>query len=239
MRKITVLIASYNYGRYIDRAICSALNQTLDHQDYEILVVDDGSTDDTVDRLQPFEGQIRLHRQQNQGLVPACNAGIKLSRGRYLIRLDADDELEPNALFEMSSVLDRKEDVELVCADRWEIDSEGKEFLVEIDLRNIFSTIAPGIMFRTRCLYEVGMYQPLYWEEYDLMIRLLHRYKPWYVKRPLYRYYLHDDSMTANPERRQQGWIELVEMWGIDELRKYGYSADLEAAWSEMAQKQK
>jgi len=239
MYKVTVLIASCNYGCYVGRAIQSTLNQTFSRHDYEILVVDDGSTDDTGDRLRQFEGQIRLYQQQNLGLARACNAGIKLSQGRYLIRLDADDELEPEALFEMTSVLDRNCDVELVCADRWEIGSDGHESLVEVDLGNIFSLIAPGVMFRTRCLHDVGMYRPLFWEEHDLMIRLYERYKPACIKKPLYRYYQHSGSMTQDPERRRQGWMELVEIWGVDELRKWGYSEDLEATWSQIARRDK
>lgn len=92
----SVVIATYNYGRFVARAIDSVLDQTLD--DYEIVVVDDGSTDDTQERLCAYAGRITSIRRANGGQASAYNDGIALARGRFVCILDADDELLPDAL---------------------------------------------------------------------------------------------------------------------------------------------
>lgn len=92
----SVVIATYNYGRFVARAIDSVLGQTL--ADYEIVVVDDGSTDDTPERLGAYAGRITSVRRENGGQASAYNDGIALARGRFVCILDADDELLPDAL---------------------------------------------------------------------------------------------------------------------------------------------
>lgn len=92
----SVVIATYNYGRFVSRAIDSVLGQTL--TDYEIIVVDDGSTDDTPERLHAYDGRITSVRRENGGQASAYNDGIARSRGRFVCILDADDELLPDAL---------------------------------------------------------------------------------------------------------------------------------------------
>lgn len=92
----SVVIATYNYGRFVARAIDSVLDQTMD--DCEIVVVDDGSTDDTQERLYAYAGRITSIRRENGGQASAYNDGIALARGRFVCILDADDELLPDAL---------------------------------------------------------------------------------------------------------------------------------------------
>jgi glycosyltransferase involved in cell wall biosynthesis len=92
---VSVIIPCYNQSRYLGEAIESVLRQTYAH--YEIIVVDDGSTDDTAIAAARFE-QARCLIQKNQGLAAARNAGLEASRGSYAVFLDADDRLLPNAL---------------------------------------------------------------------------------------------------------------------------------------------
>ena len=95
MPKVSVIIPTYNYAKYIIRAIDSVLNQT--YKDFEIIVVDDGSTDDTRDLVETkYKDKIRYFYQENNGAPAARNKGILESRGEYCIFLDADDELGKN-----------------------------------------------------------------------------------------------------------------------------------------------
>src|SRR5215831_4384156 len=95
---ITVLIDAYNYGRYIDDAIQSVLNQTLDASKYEIVVIDDGSTDDTPQRVEAFGDRVRYIRKENGGQASAFNVGICAARGQWIALLDADDAWMPTKL---------------------------------------------------------------------------------------------------------------------------------------------
>src|SRR5215217_7762241 len=92
---VTVVIPCYNQAHFLKEAIESVLKQSYAH--YEIVVVDDGSTDETSEVASSYEG-VRLIRQENRGLAEARNTGIKHSEGDFLVFLDADDRLLPEAL---------------------------------------------------------------------------------------------------------------------------------------------
>jgi glycosyltransferase involved in cell wall biosynthesis len=93
---ISVIIPCYNYARHVAQAIESALGQSYPHR--EIIVVNDGSTDDSLAVISRYAGAARIIDQPNQGHIPACNRGFAASRGELVIFLDADDWLEPDAL---------------------------------------------------------------------------------------------------------------------------------------------
>src|SRR5260370_4024907 len=97
-RFFTVLIDTYNYGEYIEEAVSSALAQDFPAEQREILVVDDGSTDDTQERLRKFGETIRYLRKPNGGQASAFNFGFEHARGEVIALLDADDVLLPAKL---------------------------------------------------------------------------------------------------------------------------------------------
>src|SRR2546423_7727277 len=91
---VSVVVPAYNYARYLPQAIDSALGQT--HPPLEVIVVDDGSTDDTPRVLDAYGDRIRAVRQANQGAGAARNAGIAVARGEYVAFLDSDDLWRPD-----------------------------------------------------------------------------------------------------------------------------------------------
>ena len=93
---ISVVIPTYNYGHFVTEAVDSVLAQTYRH--YEVVVVDDGSTDDTRARLAPYGDRIRYIHQENQGLSAARNTGIRAARGGVIGLLDSDDKWHPRKL---------------------------------------------------------------------------------------------------------------------------------------------
>lgn len=114
---VSVIIPTYNYARFISQAIESVLAQTC--QNFEIIVVDDGSTDDTRERVARFP-QVRYLYQANKGIAPARNAGLHASRGDFLVFLDADDRLLPEALATGVDCLDDNPDCVFVSG-HWEV----------------------------------------------------------------------------------------------------------------------
>jgi hypothetical protein len=93
---VTCVITAYNYGRYVGGAIESALNQDWPADRLEVLVVDDGSTDDTAERAERYGERVRVIRQANAGVIAATNRGIAEARGELIALLDADDEWLPH-----------------------------------------------------------------------------------------------------------------------------------------------
>src|SRR5919112_6190031 len=92
---VTVVIPCYNQAHFLGEAIESVLSQS--YRNFEIIVVDDGSTDETSEVASRYE-EVRLIRQENRGLSGARNTGIRDSQGEFLVFLDADDKLLPGAL---------------------------------------------------------------------------------------------------------------------------------------------
>jgi glycosyltransferase involved in cell wall biosynthesis len=124
---VSVVIATYNYGRYLAGALRSVLAQTF--TDYEILVIDDGSTDDTPHVVKPFLGDPRVsyRRTDHVGQPGAKNAGIRAAQGRFIAFLDADDLWLPNKLARQVELLQRDSALGVVHARRRLIDADSWE----------------------------------------------------------------------------------------------------------------
>jgi glycosyltransferase involved in cell wall biosynthesis len=112
----SVVIPSFNYAQYLSRALDSVLSQR--DSNYEVVVVDDGSTDNTADVVRSyqleFSNKIAYVFQHNRGLSAARNHGISLASGEYLLFLDADDELLPGALRQFHFALERTPGLDFV-----------------------------------------------------------------------------------------------------------------------------
>jgi glycosyltransferase involved in cell wall biosynthesis len=114
MVKVTVIIPTYNYALYISEAIQSVLDQTYSLNLIEIIVVDDGSIDNTATVLEPFieRGEVQYYYQENKGKANATKFGLKKSTGSYIFNLDADDYYLPNKIAETVAVFES--DAEIV-----------------------------------------------------------------------------------------------------------------------------
>jgi len=114
MTKVSVVIPCYNQGSFLDEAVDSVLNQTF--QDFEIIVVNDGSTDKTTTKLLATyqKPKTRIIHTENRGVAAARNLGIKESRGDYILPLDADDKIEPEFLQKCVDILENHPDISIV-----------------------------------------------------------------------------------------------------------------------------
>jgi len=121
--KVSVAIATYNRARYIRQAIESVLNQTM--TDFEVIVVDDGSTDNTVDVIADYRDRIRFVRTENGGPARARNMGMAMARGEYICWLDSDDLFHPAKLAVQVAVLDARPELGMVWTDCTAFDDQG------------------------------------------------------------------------------------------------------------------
>ncbi len=207
---ITVYITNYNYGRYIRAAIESVLHQTL--QDFEIIIIDDGSTDDSREIIEEFNGhpQIKVIFQQNKGLNVTNNIALRVARGKYIMRLDADDYLDQNALLVMSNLLEQDEALGLVFPDYYLVDAEGN--IDSIHRRHDFDKdvslldqAAHGActMIRVDFLKELGGYNEDYscQDGYELWVKFSAKHRVKNVNTPLFYYRQHGNNLTKNENR--------------------------------------
>ena len=123
MPKVTVYILNYNYSSYIDKAIKSVLDQT--YRNLEILVIDDGSTDNSMDVIRNYSDQVKVVQQNNIGLVKSIVKAFSIAKGEYVVRLDADDWLAPNCIEMLVKKIEEDKNIALVFPDYFEVDEFG------------------------------------------------------------------------------------------------------------------
>lgn len=226
---VTVLVATYNQSQYLPFALDSLLAQTLLPGSFEVVVINDGSTDDTPAVLETYRDRLLVLHRPNRGLVATCNEGLDLARGRYFTRLDSDDLVVPEWLECLVKTLES--DSAACCAypDRYELHGR-QQVPVDTDAENLYWLVACGTLFRTETLRAIGGFRPFYWEEYDLYLRLRQVGGFLHVPQPLYIYRKHELSMTNNSESRTEGWLQLAREWGADTLRSAGTHQEMEEA---------
>ncbi|RPI77353.1 MAG: glycosyltransferase family 2 protein [Desulfobacteraceae bacterium] len=187
MMKVSVIIPSFNRARKLIRAIASVLYQTFPH--YEIIVVDDGSTDGTAEALTPFRAQIRyLCHPRNRGVSAARNAGIRAAQAPFLAFLDSDDYWFPQKL-EKQVVFFQTHPEALICqtdeiwirnqrrVNPWNKHHKPSGDIFEPSLERCL--VSPSaVMLKKRLLDEIGLFDEslVVCEDYDLWLRTACRY---------------------------------------------------------------
>lgn len=184
MPKVSVILPAFNASNTVGRAIQSVLRQSF--QDFELIVINDGSRDDTKWKIEQFhDSRVRCISQANLGLVAALRRGIDESNGQYIARIDADDEWEhSDKLRAQVEYLDTNPDCVLVGTNYTVVRSDGRTVNVapprdDLAIRRVMlldATFAhPTVLFRKVTYHQVGGYRNThgrYVEDFDLWFRL-------------------------------------------------------------------
>jgi glycosyltransferase involved in cell wall biosynthesis len=233
--RISVVIAAYNIGEFIGRAIESVLAQTRGPD--EIIVVDDGSTDETAAQIKKFGAKVKYIYQDNAGPGAARNTGIKAAGGEWVAFLDGDDEWLPDNLKLQTDLLNRNPDIfwsvgnynsclydenriaPYLVPEKAKTLMRGKDYFD--DYFDAFMFGAHGctdtILVKRELLQGIGLFLPgiPFGEDIDLWFRLAIRQpKVGYVSQPIAVYYLHQPgSLIESTQTRQKMNVvcELVE----------------------------
>lgn len=199
--KVSIIITCYNREKHIARAIRSALSQSFEKDQYEVIVVDDGSSDNSLQIIKDFEDDVRIiEHKENKGLPTARNNGIKKAKGRFIVHLDSDDYMQEDLIYIEYLHLAFNPDWGAVACDYYEID-ENEEHVRRLDSSR--NPIACGLMFRKENLIDIGLYneEMLLCEDEELRERYEKKFKIGFVKLPLYRYLKHNENMTNDEAR--------------------------------------
>lgn len=199
---VSVVVTNYNYGIHIRRCIRSLLNQDLDRGRYEIIVIDDHSDDDSLSALEAFvqAGDIQLIvNKRNLGVGACARIGVDASRGKFVIRVDADDYVQPPFLYMLLNCLKLNPAYVGVSCDYFLTDDEERILSVQSFKEN---GLACGLMLRISYLELIGSYNPKrkIFEDKDLAARLDHS-RIYHLPIPLYNYVRHGKSLTARVPR--------------------------------------
>jgi glycosyltransferase involved in cell wall biosynthesis len=197
--EISVVIANYNNSCFLSRSIRSSINQSFNNSEYEIIVVDDCSTDDSISVLNRFSDKIKIiQNEKNIGLSESCNKAVTLAESKFCFFLDADDYIGKNVLSVQHDFLSYNKDyIDAVSCDYLEVD------IRENVLRRRNGESYPircGIMYYTDHLLRLGPYnKSVPREDIDFRERFLKSGKYIYnVPIPYYRYTQHNSSITKN-----------------------------------------
>jgi len=201
--QVSVIIPVHNQEKYVGRCIRSLLKQTFPEDDYELIIINDGSTDKTFDVLKPFMGDIRYHENEEQlGLPASLNIAIKKARGQFIVRVDGDDFVHWDYLKILAMHLQLNHDIDAIACD-YQLVNDQQDILNQINC--VEEPIGCGIMFRLDQLIDIGLYDEgfLVREDEDLRIRFLKKYSITRVHLPLYRYRKHENNITGNKHDMQ------------------------------------
>ena len=212
--RVSVLMSVHNDARYLARAVESILGQTF--ADFEFIVVDDGSTDESLGILQSFDDpRLRLISRENRGLPVSLNEGLAAARGEYVARQDADDLSLPTRLEREVEYLDRHRAVGLVGTNYTIIDEDD----VAQSTTSVFThpddlAVAQicsnqyghgSVMFRRELVLGLGGYDPTvgHVEDYDLFVRIARVSKIANLAEPLYLWRRRSEGITLSNHEAQ------------------------------------
>jgi glycosyltransferase involved in cell wall biosynthesis len=176
----------------------------MPEDDYEVIVVDDMSTDRSWEIIQGFGSLVvPIRLDKNSGVSAASNAGIRKASGRYVVRVDGDDFINKNFIFSMYEVLKWNEDIGFVYCDHIVVNEklERKQSLNTLDS---LLDHGAGIMFRKRYLESIGLYDESLRnrEDYDLILRYIKNFNGYHLRLPYYRYFKRSGSLSSKIAER-------------------------------------
>jgi glycosyltransferase involved in cell wall biosynthesis len=247
---VSVIIPTYNRSQFVTEAIDSVLHQT--YPNIELIVVNDGSTDDTEQKLQPYLGNIIYEWQENQGPGPAVNTGLRVAKGKYIARLDDDDLFTPDKIEKQVKVFGENPDVGLVTSGCFITDSIGRIISVQkapdfseygpfLSFILDYNLLQPTVMVRRECHdhAKVGLYKNTYAQEFNIFLRISRYWKVWVIDQPLALHRRHSGNRTVDSYKNEElkrdisGFIcDVLADVSLEELFPAVRSTSLPYRWS-------
>lgn len=239
---VSIIVPCYNGEAFVDRCMRSIYIQN--YPNIEIIAVDDGSTDHSLEKLSAWEARfqeknmrLRIVHQENRGLGGAINTGLKYVTGAYLSLLDIDDEYLPNAVKARAEYLSQHPDVDVVRSNGWYVSKDGKSPFIsdqqEKEIDNIFVAFLEGktnnwagsYMVRASALFRFypdrEIYTSRYGQNLQLLLPLVYQKQCGYIDEPHMNYNQQEDSLSkaSEPEKAKQRRLE--NMAGYRDIRIY------------------
>lgn len=213
----SIVITNYNQGRFLNRSINSAIQQSANSNSYEIVIVDDGSTDDSISIIEGIiknnPGRtMKLVRKTNGGTASARNEGIRQSKGDYIGFLDADDEYLPRKLELSYEYLSSAKEVALVYSDYIEVDSSTNKARYspkpDFNYQKLkrLCIVSTNSFIKKEITAKIGLFDETIRviEDYDYWLRIIAGgYMALRIPEPLFKYYQHDSNKTRTASNEE------------------------------------
>lgn len=222
--KISVITPSFNQGIFIERTIQSVLNQNYPHLEY--LVMDGGSSDETLEILQQYQAQLTWVSESDRGQAAAINKGFRQATGDIVCWLNADDEFTPSALRTVAAYFNQHPEAQFVYGDAETVDESGRRYgrrgnvkaatFDDLLYQGDF-IVQPAAFWRAGLLKQIGLLDETlrYCLDYEYWLRIAQKYPLHYLAVPLARERFHSQAKTTQATVSRMAEIEAV-------ARRYG-----------------
>ena len=243
---VSVLLPAYNSGDYLVISVESILAQS--YSDFELIVLDDGSTDNSLDRICKISDHrlIVIRNNVNQGLINTLNHGLECARAPLIARMDADDVAHRNRLMRQVEEFSRRPDLVLLGTNAKLIDSKGQVFgLINVpsgylNIRKVIlngnAFIHSSVMFRAKIIRDLGGYScdAVHAEDYALWLEMVYNYIVENIPESLMFYRVHPGQISQKKIAAQRRMVDVIrhKVWakvserclelGIDPIRRQG-----------------
>ena len=209
MIKYSIIITNYNYHKFLDRCISSSLNQDK-KKSFEVLIVDDGSSLESIKIIKKYKNKnnFKAFFLKNNGLEKAANFGILKARGKYIIRVDADDLLASNFLTKVDNCIKKYGNYKFYYSNYFIVDEDDKiistKVLPKFSAQEILERgdfLATGTVYEKKTIIKFGLYDTKVkncgLENYSLILKLiLSKIKGFRINEPLFFFRVHKKSMS-------------------------------------------
>jgi len=227
---VSVILPTYNRKKLLGRSVQSVLNQT--YQDFELIIIDDGSTDDTERLVKSLNSEkiIFIRHEQNKGVAAARNTGLRLATGEYIAFQDSDDEWMLDKLENQIRAFETSPPEVGMVYTAYLVKAHGEEGYIhflepKIKDRSIFSNLVrrhfmgmPGLMLKRDCFERGGTFDERFpaFDDWDLFLRMSRHYHSKGINKPLFINYRQADSVSSNLSYITKGFQLLLEKYYHD-----------------------
>ena len=192
---VSVYITNKNYGKYLDNAIKSVFKQT--YKKKELIIIDDASSDNSKNIINIYENNKIcrvIYNETTKGLIKSSNIAIKAAKGKYVLRLDADDYLDPNAISLMVGTIEKEDSIALVYSDYYLVDEKKNILSLEKKINRDKKSLEHEPVLAACCLikkssiFSVNLYDERFNRQdgYDLWYKLINNFKVKHIPLPLF-----------------------------------------------------
>ena len=229
--KISIITPSFNQGQFIEQTIQSVLSQNYPHLEY--IVMDGGSTDNTLAILKKYEGKLKWFSGKDKGQSDAINKGLKMATGDVVTWLNSDDYYLPHTLKKVVEEFEKNKEIQWITGEYIIVDEKGeqiqsfvswyKKLLRKHPTFNMLSfanfIIQPSTFWKREIMQSVGYLKKEYHYcmDYDLWLRIMKKYKPTIISSPLSAFRIHGESKGKLQYGKQfKEEVEVVKLYNKD-----------------------
>lgn len=248
---VSVIVPAYNHDKYIEKCIDSIIDQT--YQNIEIIIINDGSTDKTMDKLAFYKNHkgVIIINQENKGLCKTLNIGLSLAKGKYISVLASDDYLIRDKLEKQVAFLECSQQYGMCCAKAYEVNDEGNNLGTvgavidesELSFQNLLegNKIAVlTVLIRSSVLKEIGGFdESLYMEDWDMWLRISNKYKIAFSNEFVAFYRSHETNISSKVNLMEKCKIQTIEKWSSVNNYPLVYKRQILKSFNELAGKDK